>query len=34
MRATHSSKLEMRIALEMIVHTFLRSQEMRLARWR
>ncbi len=30
---THPGNLETRIALEMIVHTFVRSQEMRLARW-
>jgi integrase len=29
----HPGKLETRIALEMVVHTFVRSQEMRLARW-
>ncbi|WCE03586.1 integrase arm-type DNA-binding domain-containing protein [Pseudoxanthomonas sp. JBR18] len=30
---THPGKLETRIALELVVHTFLRSQEVRLARW-
>ena len=29
----HPGKLETRIALEMVEHTFVRSQEMRLARW-